>query len=166
MRSARASDSTIRTSSEAALELLPHDGRPDLLALAVACRAMDARRLDELAFEAPDRDTIVAARDADAVAVALRGAERPSEIAAAVGRRSPELVALAGGLGAQEAATEWLERLRAVKLEIDGGDLLEAGVPEGPSVGRGLRAALDAKLDGRISTRAEELDMALRAARD
>ena len=51
----------------------------------------------------------------------------------------PELVALAGALGPERAAREWLERLRHVRLEIDGDDLLAAGVPEGPAVGRGLR---------------------------
>ena len=38
-----------------------------------------------------------------------------------------------------------------------GEDLLDAGVPEGPAVGRGLRAALDAKLDGEVDGRDEEL---------
>ena len=63
---------------------------------------------------------------------------------------------------------EWLdeyhERWSMVKLEIDGDDLLEAGVPAGPAIGRGLRAALAAKLDGEIDGREEELATALRAA--
>jgi hypothetical protein len=49
-------------------------------------------------------------------------------------------------------------------LEIDGADLLERGVAEGPSVGRGLRAALAAKLDGEARGREAELAVALRAA--
>jgi hypothetical protein len=53
-----------------------------------------------------------------------------------------------------------------VRLEIDGGDLLEAGVPEGPAIGRALQAALDAKLDGGVADRDGELQAALRAARD
>jgi tRNA nucleotidyltransferase (CCA-adding enzyme) len=56
-------------------------------------------------------------------------------------------------------------RLRHVRLVIDGDDLLAAGVPRGPAVGRGLRAALAAKLDGWASGRDEELAEALRAAR-
>jgi choline dehydrogenase len=43
-------------------------------------------------------------------------------------------------------------------------DLLAAGVPEGPAVGRGLEAALAAKLDGEAADREAELAVALRAA--
>ena len=92
------------------------------------------------------------------------GREAPSEIAAAVGGGPPELVALAGALGPERPAREWLDRLRHVRLEIDGRDLLAAGVPEGPAVGRGLRAALAAKLDRRASGREQELAEALNAA--
>lgn len=52
-----------------------------------------------------------------------------------------------------------------VKLEIGGDDLVAAGVPQGPAVGRGLDEALRRKLDGEISGRAEELEVALAAAR-
>jgi tRNA nucleotidyltransferase (CCA-adding enzyme) len=89
---------------------------------------------------------------------------RPSELAAAArGRTGVELV-IGRALGA-----EWLDRYvaewRDVRLEIDGSDLMEAGVEEGPAVGHGLAAALAAKLDGTISGRDEELETALRAAR-
>ena len=76
---------------------------------------------------------------------------------------APEVVALAGALGAEPQARDWLERLRHVRLEIDGRDLLAAGVPEGPAIGRGLRAALGAKLDRRASGREQELAEALDA---
>ncbi|MDQ6806854.1 MAG: hypothetical protein M3065_18270, partial [Actinomycetota bacterium] len=72
-------------------------------------------------------------------------------------------VALAGALGPVERARKWLESLRHVRLEIDGDDLIAAGVPEGPEVGQGLRAALAAKLDGRVGGRESELGEALRA---
>jgi hypothetical protein len=73
-------------------------------------------------------------------------------------------VALAGAVGAEEPARQWLERLRDVRLEIDGRDLLAAGVPEGPAVGRGLAAARAAKLDGEVAGREAELAAALRGA--
>lgn len=151
-----------------ALAQLPADGRPDLLALAVALRGVEepTALLDRLGFEAGERDLIARARDAERLANALASAERPSEIAAAAAQASPEEVALAGALGAAEAAGEWLGRLRHVRLEIDGRDLLAAGVPEGPAIGQGLRAALAAKLDGRVSGRDAELEAALQAARD
>jgi tRNA nucleotidyltransferase (CCA-adding enzyme) len=74
-------------------------------------------------------------------------------------------VALAGALGPDTAARAWLHDLRHLSLEIDGRDLLAAGVPEGPALGRGLDAALRAKLDGETRSREEELAVALRAAR-
>jgi tRNA nucleotidyltransferase (CCA-adding enzyme) len=154
-----------------ALALLPDDGRRDLLAIAIAARGLAQPRfaalLDQLAFEAGDRDVVLAvARAGEALARALERAKLPSEIAAAVGNATPELIALAGALGAERAAVAWLERLRHVRLEIDGRDLLAAGVPEGPAIGRGLRAALYAKLDGRVAGAEDELEAALQAARD
>lgn len=152
-----------------ALALLPDDGRPDLLATAVAARGVPAPELtallDSLAFEAEDRATVVAAATrAGGVARALEAAGAPSAIADAVRGGPPELVALAGGLGPERQAREWLERLRHVRLSIDGGDLLAAGVPEGLAIGRGLRAALAAKLDGEADGREQELAEALNAA--
>jgi len=60
---------------------------------------------------------------------------------------------------------QYLRRWRGVALEIDGADLIAAGVPEGPAVGRGLGEALKRKLDGEIEGREEELQAALEAAR-
>jgi tRNA nucleotidyltransferase (CCA-adding enzyme) len=153
-----------------ALALLPPDGRPDLLVLAAAGEAVPADELsamlDELAFDAGDRDRIVsAASEAQALAGELARARTPAEIAAVVAGRPPELVALAGGHGAAEAAAAWLDELRHVRLEIGGQDLLAAGVPQGPQIGRALRAALAAKLDGTILGREAELSEALRAVR-
>jgi tRNA nucleotidyltransferase (CCA-adding enzyme) len=154
----------------AAIELLPADGRRDLLALAVAARGVEPHelevRLDSLAFEAGDRDVIVAAATrAGAVAATLVGADASSEIAAVLRGSGPELAALAGALGPAQQARRWIESLRGVELEIDGGDLLAAGIPEGPAIGRGLSAALAAKLDGRARGRDAELAEALRGAR-
>ncbi len=48
-----------------------------------------------------------------------------------------------------------------MRLDIDGRDLLAAGVPEGPEVGARLQRALDRKLDGEVSGREQELAAAL-----
>jgi tRNA nucleotidyltransferase (CCA-adding enzyme) len=154
--------------AERALGLLPEDGRRDRLALALASLRVPGARLssllERLAFEAGDRDAIfAAATNARAVARALGRAQQPSEIAAAVAGAAPELVALAGALGPAQQAREWLERLRHIRLEINGSDLLSAGMPEGPAVGAALRAALLAKLDGHACGRDRELAEALRA---
>ncbi len=152
-----------------ALELLPGDGRRERLALAAAARGVPAGELtallDRLAFPAADREAIVAAAErAPTLAAGLAAAESPSEIAAAAGGAGPELVALAGAMGAAEKARDWLGRLRHVGLEIGGADLIAAGVAPGPAIGRGLGAALAAKLDGRACGRRAELEVALRAA--
>ena len=79
--------------------------------------------------------------------------------------QTPVELVLARALGAA-----WLDRYieewRSVALEIDGSDLLAAGIPEGPALGQGLDAALRLKLDGEISGRKGELAAALDAARD
>jgi tRNA nucleotidyltransferase (CCA-adding enzyme) len=89
--------------------------------------------------------------------------ERPSEaVALARGRDAVEL-ALARSLGAAWL-DEYVGSWRSVALEIDGEDLIAAGVPQGPALGRGLEAALRRKLDGEVSGREEELAAALAAA--
>jgi tRNA nucleotidyltransferase (CCA-adding enzyme) len=91
--------------------------------------------------------------------------ERPSAAVELARGRDPVVLVLARALGA-----DWLDRYlpewRHVKLEIDGNDLIAAGVPEGPAVGRGLAAALRRKLDGEIEGREAELDAALAAVRE
>jgi tRNA nucleotidyltransferase (CCA-adding enzyme) len=89
--------------------------------------------------------------------------ERPSQaVELARGRDSVELV-LARALGA-----DWLDRYvevwQSVRLEIDGEDLIAAGIPQGPALGRGLAEALRRKLDGEIAGREQELEVALAAA--
>jgi tRNA nucleotidyltransferase (CCA-adding enzyme) len=152
-----------------ALELLPADGRPDRLVLGVASLGVPAAELpgllDSLAFEAEDRDAIAGtASRAEELADALAAADAPSSIGVAATGAPPELVALAGALGPERPARAWLGDLRHVRLAIDGRDLLAAGVPEGPAIGRGLRAALAAKLDHRVCGREQELTEALNAA--
>jgi tRNA nucleotidyltransferase (CCA-adding enzyme) len=155
--------------AQRALALAPADADSGALVLAAASMPVEsgelARLLDRLAFTAGERNTIVAAAGgAEALAGALAAASRPSEIAAAVGDASPEQVALAGALGPAEIAQRWLAQLRHVKLEIDGGDLLAAGIAAGPAVGAGLRGALAAKLDGRVHGREPELSEAVSVA--
>jgi tRNA nucleotidyltransferase (CCA-adding enzyme) len=138
---------------------LPSDGRRDLLLLAAA--DMDARALG---FTAEEAVRVERGRDAARLAEALQVASRPSEIAAAARGWPVEAVALAGALGADEQARAWLSGLRDVRLSITGHDLLAAGVPEGPEVGRRLAAALARRLDGELAPGPEaELEAALAA---
>ena len=107
---------------------------------------------------------MVACAQADGIEGRLTGASRPSEIAAAVRGVPVEAVALAGALGAERAARSWIEELRDVRLDIDGADLLAAGIPQGEAVGRALAAALRARLDGAAPDRDAQLAAALAAA--
>jgi tRNA nucleotidyltransferase (CCA-adding enzyme) len=113
---------------------------------------------------------------ADAVLGAILGPPGgEQELAAADPHRPSKAVELARGRGGRERllaralGAEWLDRYleewEGVELEIDGADLIAAGVPQGPALGRGLAAALRAKLDGEIHGREQELEAALAAAR-
>ena len=143
-----------------ALELLPPEGRPDLVVLAACTAGMGARELlawlDAMGFTAGERD-VVAAASRFVTGAPLRAARTNAEVARAARGAPLEAVALAGG----DNARRWLDELRHVRLEITGDDLLAAGVPQGPEVGERLRRALDRKLDGEIDGREEELEAAL-----
>ena len=88
--------------------------------------------------------------------------ERPSALAALMRAEPAEAVALAGAAAGDPAgARRWLQELRHQTLEIDGDDLLAAGVPPGRDLGVRLRRALDARLDGEAPDRARQLAVAL-----
>lgn len=90
-------------------------------------------------------------------------APKPGEGVEMAERRDPVELILARAMGAT-----WLDQYltiwRDVKLAIDGSDLIAKGIPEGPAVGRGLRAARLKRLEGEIFGRDEELATALAAA--
>jgi tRNA nucleotidyltransferase (CCA-adding enzyme) len=119
-----------------ALALLPADGRPDLLLMAslLLALSMDAEEdPEEEIYELLDR------------------------LEFTLFAHTLEAVALGGALGEESAtacdgeATQWFQRLRHVRLAINGDDLIAAGVPAGPEIGRRLAAALARKLDGELA---------------
>lgn len=71
---------------------------------------------------------------------------------------------------ARAAGIEWLDRWREdwrwIELEITGADLLAAGIPQGPAIGAGMKAALAEKLDHGVAGAERELETALAAARE
>ena len=146
-----------------ALALLPEDGSRTHLLLAALARDADPAKLESwlAGIHVRGADTVLdAARDPDGLAAAMRGAA-PSELHRLLHRLPPEAVALAGALGAEDEARAWLDRHRRVHLRITGDDLVQAGVPQGPEVGRRLHAALARKLDEGLATREDELAAAL-----
>jgi tRNA nucleotidyltransferase (CCA-adding enzyme) len=117
----------------------------------------------------------VAARPRAMLVAALGPAGREAELAAARPKRPSEAVEVARGASPEELVLAramgagWLDdyvrEWRSMALEIDGSDLIAAGVPEGPAIGRALKEALSRKLDGEIEGRDEELRVALEEAR-
>jgi len=55
----------------------------------------------------------------------------------------------------------FLERLRNISLEVNGEELKRLGIPEGPILGKVLRELFNAKLNGKIKRKEEEIKMAL-----
>jgi tRNA nucleotidyltransferase (CCA-adding enzyme) len=163
-----------------AMEMLPDDGRPDLLLLSTLIAPATsagsgpaiAALLDEFEFPAADRDRTVASVLAlPRLQDGLAASSHASALYALAASAPIEAVALAGALAgrrdaaARAAAVRWLSELRHVRLQISGDDLVAAGIPEGPEIGRRLRAALDLRLDGKIGTGKEaELEAALGAS--
>jgi tRNA nucleotidyltransferase (CCA-adding enzyme) len=142
-----------------------------LAALAALCAGAPEELdlwLAGLHLEARDRDAVSrAARVAPRLAAELRAREHtPSELRALLAGEPPEALALALAMRApSEPILRWLGELSRVRLEIGGGDLLAAGIPEGPAIGRALEETLRRKLDGFVGGREEELRTALEVAR-
>ncbi len=133
-------------------------GLPRLARLALARRlALPALFRDRL-VEAPERiATVSAALDGDPAP------HRATELLEALGVVEVAAVAASGGARAALWVERWRRDLRERSLSIGAADLLAAGVPQGPQIGAGLRAARRACLDDRIGVD-EELAVALRAA--
>lgn len=161
-----------------ALDLLPADGRPDLLALGcllmrTAATPAGAKQLREALerFEHPGserRPVLEAALRSIPLAKQIAATSSPSQLWDLLCGVPIEAVALAGALAerdgdreANAAAKLWLQKIRATRLQITGDDLLGAGVPAGPEIGDRLRKALRARLDKTIG---EGRDAELRAA--
>ncbi len=145
---------------------------PALTALAALCvgSAVDdslAAWVDRLGLAAGARDDVVraAARAPELVGL-LHEEWRPSRLRALLDGEPAEALALALALGApEEPVLAYVSRLRGVRLEIGGGDLLAAGLPESPALGRALAETLARKLDGEVAGREDELRTALAIAR-
>ncbi len=113
--------------------------------------------LDELEFTAAERERALrSALAAPSLVTAMTLAARPSELRDALRAHTPEAIALAGALAqesspsAADAAREWFEHVRHVRLRINGDDLLAAGVA--PRAGD--RAQADARARAQARRRA------------
>ena len=160
---------------------------PELVAgTLLACAETGADRalagLAALVSSAPDElhdwieDLHLLRQQADAVmraavkgpqlASTLRNELTPSALHAVLSCEPPEALAMAVARGAPgDPVLRYLADLRGVRLEITGHDLIDAGIPESPELGRALEETLRRKLDGEVSGRDDELELALALAR-
>lgn len=154
---------------------LPDGIRQDLLLLAICSRAMNESELSDWLrhLALPSKDIAIvteAVLQSESLAKEFDPAASPAEIAALLRRHRPETLCLTAGLPSTplESASgirAWLNDRSAGKLEISGADLRDAGVVEGPLLGRALADTLDATLNGEVSGREEQLEHALSFAR-
>jgi tRNA nucleotidyltransferase (CCA-adding enzyme) len=140
-----------------------------LAALLAALGAEEAGRLcrDRLRIP-PQKAAIVeeSLRATPHLLAALTGPDaRPSAIYRALSDRPLEALVLLRAAAADPLVDERLElyltRLRGVALAVSGSDLIAAGHRPSPRFGAALRQVLDAKLDGEVAGREEELLRAL-----
>lgn len=98
-----------------------------------------------------------------ALATAVSGAGSPSRVDALLRDRSGAEQVGALIAGATDVA-RWWDEWRDLTPFINGTDLVAAGVPAGPVMGRALAAARSAMLDGRAPSREEQMAVALDVA--
>ena len=107
-------------------------------------------------------------RDADrivgAIAVAPRIVERlraetldPAQVVALADPFAPDAPLFALALEDRAELREYFDRLRAVRLEIGGADLIALGLPESPRIGEILGEIRKRKLNGELDGREAEL---------
>ncbi len=126
-------------------------------------RLRPGRRAATLLREVPERVHHVIGK------LARRRSLRPSRVHDVCHEQPAEALLLAMSVTGREEVRRsialYLSRLRDVRADIDGEDLLRAGVPEGPSIATALAAALAAKLDGKAPGKQDQLAIALKKVR-
>ena len=122
--------------------------------------------IDRLGLRAAVRDRVMrAARSGPALTEALAVERSPSQLHELLRGEPAEALALALALGAPAPPVlRYVADLREVRLEVTGAELIDAGVPPSPALGRALEETLRRKLDGEVSGHEEELRLALELA--
>jgi tRNA nucleotidyltransferase (CCA-adding enzyme) len=141
---------------------------PALTALAaVLGDEPDAIWVQSLGLRGDERDAVLRAAAKAPQLARMVSADLPaSAIHALLHCEHPETLALTLAHGAPGGPIlRYLADLQGIRLEITGRDLVEAGVPESPALGRALEETLRRKLDGELEGRDEELRFALEVAR-
>lgn len=117
--------------------------------------------LDQLALRRQDAEAIAAAVTAGPrIAEELREATAPADVVALVEPYAEDAPLFALALTGAPALREYFERLRDVRLEVDGTDLARLGLEESPRVGEVLAELRRRKLNGELDGRDSELEAA------
>ncbi|MFY9487284.1 MAG: hypothetical protein WAP35_01115 [Solirubrobacterales bacterium] len=147
----------------------------DLLLLAACSIAMNEGELtawlDYLGLAQQQRATVADSvlRHGE-VLDAVASSESDSQVDSLLRSYRPETIQLAASVPAADAelaqrARAWLATRRDDHLKISGSDLRDAGIPEGPAIGRALAAALALAIDQGVDSREQQLHHALSVAR-
>ena len=140
---------------------------------------LDTERIGLIASIAEAADPDAAAARADAIMLVVEGGpdlDRSRSLASVNPTCPSEGVRLAAGIGepglivAAAAGADWvrddLPGWQRVRLEINGDDLIGAGIEPGPAIGAALSETLARRLDGELAPgRESELEVALEIAR-
>ncbi len=130
------------------------------LGLAALARGVSEPRtwLDSLKLRRQDARAIEAAVTAGPRLAAALGEQRdPAEVVALAEPHPPDVPLFALALEDLPALHEYFERLRNVRLEVDGADLAALGLAESPRVGEVLSELRRRKLNGELDGRDSEL---------
>ena len=130
------------------------------LGLAALARSIDEPRawLDGLKLRRQDAQAIEAAvTTGPKLAEQLRERREPAEVVALAEPYPPDAPLHALALEDSPALRDYFERLRGVRLEVDGTDLAALGLGESPRVGEVLAELRRRKLNGELDGRDSEL---------
>ena len=149
------------------LDAPPSENMDDMLA--VTTFGLSEEEADQVAnrFDGPGAwsDSITGgARLAKLVSVLDREDQQRSEVADILGPIPlPAIracIAVGPPLPRRNRMIEYVDKIRFEKPEITGDDLIAAGIPESPVIGQLIELVKRARLDGQVSTKEEELDLA------
>jgi tRNA nucleotidyltransferase (CCA-adding enzyme) len=115
--------------------------------------------LEGLKVRRRDADQIKAAVvEGPAIAGQLgRNSLAPADVVALAEPHAPDAPLYALALSDQPELHEYFERLGGIRLEIDGSDVAELGLPESPRVGEILKELRRRKINGELDGRESEL---------
>ena len=148
---------------DAALE---RPGAPDLPVWPLRLgEALDPETLARCAIPGWARGLGAEIREGAALAERLAPGAAPSEVNRLL-RAAPPAAAVGALARGAEAVASWWADGRDREPAVRGADLVRAGVPPGPAIGRALAEVRAAVLDGRVGGPEEQLALALRTARE